>query len=90
MTESWGRVWQLTCPLLFQGEFPEREDLSDGTDDDAGPVQPPPPAKPPAPTFRLKNDADLFGLGLEETRPKESSGEGSGGLLDCGPAGASF
>uniref|UniRef100_A0A8D1XHD5 RAB, member RAS onco family like 6 n=1 Tax=Sus scrofa TaxID=9823 RepID=A0A8D1XHD5_PIG len=57
------------------GEFPEREDLSDGTDDDAGPVQPPPPAKPPAPTFRLKNDADLFGLGLEETRPKESSGE---------------
>lgn len=72
------------------GEFPEREDLSDGTDDDAGPVQPPPPAKPPAPTFRLKNDADLFGLGLEETRPKESSGEGSGGLLDCGPAGASF
>lgn len=53
-----------------------REDLSDVTDEDAGPAQPPPPPKPPVPSFRLKNDSDLFGLGLEETGPKESSDEG--------------
>ncbi|XP_059956422.1 rab-like protein 6 [Mesoplodon densirostris] len=57
------------------GEFPVREDLSDGTDEEAGPVQPPPPPKPPAPSFRLKNDSDLFGLGLENTGRKESSEE---------------
>ena len=29
-------------------------------------------------SFKLKNDSDLFGLGLEETGPKESSEEGKG------------
>ncbi|XP_057403943.1 rab-like protein 6 isoform X2 [Balaenoptera acutorostrata] len=58
------------------GEFPVREDLSDVTDEEAtSPVQPPPPPKPPAPSFRLKNDSDLFGLGLEDTGRKESSEE---------------
>lgn len=57
------------------GRFPGREDLSDVTDEDAGPAQPPPPSKPPAPAFRLKNDSDLFGLGLEELDPKGSSDE---------------
>uniref|UniRef100_A0A8C6W5Z8 Rab-like protein 6 n=1 Tax=Nannospalax galili TaxID=1026970 RepID=A0A8C6W5Z8_NANGA len=57
------------------GEFPVREDLSDGTDEETGPAQPPPPSKPQVPSFRLKNDSDLFGLGLEETEPKESSDE---------------
>ncbi|XP_059782055.1 rab-like protein 6 isoform X1 [Balaenoptera ricei] len=57
------------------GEFPVREDLSDVTDEEAGPVQLPPPPKPPAPSFRLKNDSDLFGLGLEDTGRKESSEE---------------
>ncbi|XP_020039555.2 rab-like protein 6 isoform X2 [Castor canadensis] len=60
-------------------EFPVREDLSDVTDEDAGPAQPPPPPKPPVPSFRLKNDSDLFGLGLEETGPKESSDEDKDG-----------
>ncbi|XP_057577235.1 rab-like protein 6 isoform X2 [Hippopotamus amphibius kiboko] len=57
------------------GAFPVREDLSDVTDEDAGPAQPPPPVKPPAPSFKLKNDLDLFGLGLEDTGHKESSEE---------------
>ncbi|XP_058928867.1 rab-like protein 6 isoform X1 [Kogia breviceps] len=57
------------------GEFPVREDLSDVTDEEAGPVQPPPPPKAPAPSFRPKNDSDLFGLGLEDTGHKESSEE---------------
>ncbi|XP_058380502.1 rab-like protein 6 [Diceros bicornis minor] len=56
-------------------EFPVREDPSDVTDEDASPAQPPPPPKPPIPSFRLKNDSDLFGLGLEETGYKGSSGE---------------
>lgn len=62
--------------LSFQGRFPVREDLSDVTDEDTGPAQPPPPSKFPVPAFRLKNDSDLFGLGLEELGPKESSEEG--------------
>lgn len=65
-----------TCPPL-QEEFPVREDLSDDTDEDARPAQPPPPSKPPVSSFRLKNDSDLFGLGLEETGHKEISDEGS-------------
>ncbi|XP_058549470.1 rab-like protein 6 isoform X3 [Neofelis nebulosa] len=56
-------------------EFPVREDLSDDTDEDARPAQPPPPPKPPVSSFRLKNDSDLFGLGLEETGHKEISDE---------------
>lgn len=60
--------------LSFQGRFPVREDLSDVTDEDTGPAQPPPPSKLPG-AFRLKNDSDLFGLGLEEMGPKESSDE---------------
>lgn len=36
-----------------------------------------PVAAPPSVTsFRPKNDSDLFGLGLEETAPKDSSDEG--------------
>ncbi|CAO2598285.1 Rab-like protein 6 [Lemmus lemmus] len=63
------------------GGFPVREDLSDVTDEDTGSAQPPPPSKPPVSAFRLKNDSDLFGLGLEETGPKESSGEDKDGKL---------
>lgn len=61
------------------GEFPVREDLSDLTDEEAGPVQPPVPRKPLAPSFRLKDDCDLFGLGLEEPGRKDSSEEGKEG-----------
>ncbi|EPY86085.1 hypothetical protein CB1_000329001 [Camelus ferus] len=65
------------------GEFPVREDLSDVTDEEGIPAQPPLPLKAPVPSFRLKNDSDLFGLGLEETGPKESSEEGRACV--CGP-----
>lgn len=65
-----------TANLSLQEAFPVREDLSDVTDEDTGSAQPPLPSKPPVPAFRLKNDSDLFGLGLEETGPKESSDEG--------------
>ncbi|XP_055456025.1 rab-like protein 6 isoform X1 [Psammomys obesus] len=57
------------------GPFPIREDFSDISDEDTGPSQPPVPSKPAVPAFKLKNDSDLFGLGLEETGPKESSDE---------------
>lgn len=40
-------------------------------------MQPPAPPKPLAPSFRLKNDSDLFGLGLEEPGHKDSSEEGN-------------
>ncbi|XP_024418083.2 rab-like protein 6 isoform X2 [Desmodus rotundus] len=56
-------------------EFPVREDLSDVTDEDTGPAPPPPPLKARIPSFRVKDDTDLFGLGLEETGHKASSGE---------------
>ncbi|XP_049994152.1 rab-like protein 6 [Alexandromys fortis] len=63
------------------GGFPVREDLSDVTDEDTGSAQPPSPSKPPVSAFRLKNDSDLFGLGLEETGPKERSDEDKDGKL---------
>uniref|UniRef100_A0A8C5ZBI8 RAB, member RAS onco family like 6 n=1 Tax=Marmota marmota marmota TaxID=9994 RepID=A0A8C5ZBI8_MARMA len=57
-------------------ELPVREDPSDVTDEDTSPAQTLPPPRPPVPSCRMKNDADLFGLGLDETGPKESSEEG--------------
>lgn len=58
-------------------EFPVREDPSDVSDEDTRPTQPPlPPApRPPFASFRPKNDSDLFGLGLEDPCPKDSSDE---------------
>ncbi|XP_065428087.1 rab-like protein 6 isoform X3 [Chrysemys picta bellii] len=58
------------------GEFPVREDPSDISDEDTSLAKPPQPMKPTVHSFKLKNDSDLFGLGLEETGPKESSDEG--------------
>uniref|UniRef100_G1M3M9 RAB, member RAS onco family like 6 n=1 Tax=Ailuropoda melanoleuca TaxID=9646 RepID=G1M3M9_AILME len=66
-------------PQRRADEFPVREDLSDETDEDAVPAQPPPPPKPPVSSFRLKNDSDLFGLGLAETGRKEISDEDKAG-----------
>nr|XP_026251237.1 rab-like protein 6 [Urocitellus parryii] len=60
-------------------ELPVREDPSDITDEDTSPAQTLPPPRPPVPSFRMKNDADLFGLGLDETGPKESSEEDKDG-----------
>ncbi|NXF10188.1 RABL6 protein, partial [Smithornis capensis] len=57
-------------------EFPVREDLSEISDDDTSLAKPPQPVKSTVPSFKLKNDSDLFGLGLEEVGPKESSEEG--------------
>ncbi|NXU51212.1 RABL6 protein, partial [Turnix velox] len=62
-------------------EFPVREDLSDISDDDTSLAKPPQPVKSTVHSFKLKNDADLFGLGLEEAGPKESSEEGKGHTL---------
>ncbi|XP_008942146.1 PREDICTED: rab-like protein 6, partial [Merops nubicus] len=58
-------------------EFPVREDLSEisDDDDDTSLAKPPQPVKSTVHSFKLKNDSDLFGLGLEETGPKESSEE---------------
>ncbi|KAM6337549.1 rab-like protein 6 isoform 1-T1 [Alca torda] len=56
-------------------EFPVWEDLSEISDDDTSLAKPPQPVKSTVHSFKLKNDADLFGLGLEETGPKESSEE---------------
>ncbi|NXS63006.1 RABL6 protein, partial [Brachypteracias leptosomus] len=58
------------------GEFPVREDLSEISDDDTSLAKPPQPVKSTVHSFKLKNDSDLFGLGLEEAGPKESSEEG--------------
>uniref|UniRef100_A0A8C0SHL0 Rab-like protein 6 n=2 Tax=Canis lupus familiaris TaxID=9615 RepID=A0A8C0SHL0_CANLF len=62
-------------PQRRADEFPVREDLSEETDEDAAPAQPPPLPKPPVASFRLKNDSDLFGLGLAETSHKDISDE---------------
>ncbi|XP_053940474.1 rab-like protein 6 isoform X6 [Cuculus canorus] len=56
-------------------EFPVREDLSEISDDETSLAQPPQPVKSAVHSFKLKNDSDLFGLGLEEAGPKESSEE---------------
>lgn len=40
-------------------------------------MQPPAPPKPLVPSFRLKDDSDLFGLGLEEPGRGDSSEQGS-------------
>uniref|UniRef100_A0A8B9NNV9 RAB, member RAS oncogene family like 6 n=1 Tax=Accipiter nisus TaxID=211598 RepID=A0A8B9NNV9_9AVES len=62
-------------------EFPVREDLSEISDDDTSLTKPPQPVKSTVHSFKLKDDSDLFGLGLEETGPKESSEEGKGHTL---------
>ncbi|KFP88166.1 Rab-like 6, partial [Acanthisitta chloris] len=56
-------------------EFPVREDLSELSDDDTSLAKPPQPVRSAVPSFKPKNDSDLFGLGLEEAGPKESSEE---------------
>uniref|UniRef100_A0A8C5X5I6 RAB, member RAS oncogene family like 6 n=1 Tax=Malurus cyaneus samueli TaxID=2593467 RepID=A0A8C5X5I6_9PASS len=62
-------------------EFPVREDLSEISDDDTSLAKPPQPVKSTVPSFKLKNDSDLFGLGMEEAGPKESSEEGKAHTL---------
>uniref|UniRef100_A0A672UCG3 Rab-like protein 6 n=2 Tax=Strigops habroptila TaxID=2489341 RepID=A0A672UCG3_STRHB len=62
-------------------EFPVREDLSELSDDDTSLAKPAQAVKAQQAvkatvhSFKLKNDSDLFGLGLEEAGPKESSEE---------------
>ncbi|XP_013011262.1 rab-like protein 6 isoform X3 [Cavia porcellus] len=64
-------------------EFPTREDPSDMSEEDTRLAQLSlPVAAPPSVTsFRPKNDSDLFGLGLEETAPKDSSDEEKDGKV---------
>lgn len=68
----------LSASSCLQDEFPVREDLSELSDDDTSLAKPPQAVKATVHSFKLKNDSDLFGLGLEEAGPKESSEEGKG------------
>ncbi|XP_059721471.1 rab-like protein 6 isoform X4 [Haemorhous mexicanus] len=75
-TKIQGKVGsQILKRMTWQNEFPVREDLSEVSDDDTSLAKPPQPVKSTVPSFKLKNDSDLFGLGLEEAGPKESSEE---------------
>ncbi|XP_032088922.1 rab-like protein 6 isoform X1 [Thamnophis elegans] len=55
-------------------EFPVREDLSDLSEEDP-PSRPPQLPKPVTRSFRVKNEADLFGLGLQKPVGRDSSEE---------------
>uniref|UniRef100_A0A670YI10 Rab-like protein 6 n=1 Tax=Pseudonaja textilis TaxID=8673 RepID=A0A670YI10_PSETE len=55
-------------------EFPVREDLSDLSEEDP-PSRPTQLSKPAPRSFRVKNEADLFGLGLDTAVGRESSEE---------------
>uniref|UniRef100_A0A098LYA8 Rab-like protein 6 n=1 Tax=Hypsiglena sp. JMG-2014 TaxID=1550645 RepID=A0A098LYA8_9SAUR len=55
-------------------EFPVREDLSDLSEEDP-PSRPPQLPKPVIRSFRVKNEADLFGLGLDKPVGRDSSEE---------------
>uniref|UniRef100_A0A8C5RI65 Rab-like protein 6 n=1 Tax=Laticauda laticaudata TaxID=8630 RepID=A0A8C5RI65_LATLA len=55
-------------------EFPVREDLSDLSEEDP-PSRPPQLPKPAIRSFRVKNEADLFGLGLDTVVGRDSSEE---------------
>ncbi|XP_063000501.1 rab-like protein 6 [Elgaria multicarinata webbii] len=55
-------------------EFPVLEDLSGVSDEDSS-AKPPQAAKPVIHSFKPKNEADLFGLGLDEPGPRDSSEE---------------
>ncbi|XP_069039528.1 rab-like protein 6 isoform X2 [Lepisosteus oculatus] len=61
-------------PCREQETFPVREDVSDLSDDDlVVPSKIAEPLKPAVLSFKPKNDADLFGLGIEEN-PSKSKG----------------
>ncbi|XP_026866412.2 rab-like protein 6 isoform X1 [Electrophorus electricus] len=57
--------------------FPVRANLSDLSDDDLVPVKTTDPLKPSLRSFKVTDDGDLFGLGIEEktAKSKESSEE---------------
>ncbi|XP_039200851.1 rab-like protein 6 [Crotalus tigris] len=61
---------QRKCPE----EFPVREDLSDLSEEDP-PSRPPQLPKPVIRSFRVKDEADLFGLGLDKPLGRDSSEE---------------
>ncbi|KAM3825695.1 rab-like protein 6 isoform 2-T2 [Vipera latastei] len=57
-------------------EFPVREDLSDLSEEDPNPPpRPPQLPKPVIRSFRVKDQADLFGLGLDKPLGRESREE---------------
>lgn len=82
-----------------QNPFPVRDELlSDLSDDDMQSAMAPEPLKPTVISFKHKDDADLFGLGIQEeaAAAKDSSEEqeGKSVMLDVIqvvlPAGARF
>ncbi|XP_069465860.1 rab-like protein 6 isoform X2 [Ambystoma mexicanum] len=58
-------------------DFPVRDDLSDVSEEDLATTKHPVVLKPTTvvPSFKLKNDTDLFGLGISEKAIRESSDE---------------
>uniref|UniRef100_A0A8C4SCT0 RAB, member RAS onco family like 6 n=1 Tax=Erpetoichthys calabaricus TaxID=27687 RepID=A0A8C4SCT0_ERPCA len=62
--------------------FPVRDDIPDLSDDEFMPSKMLEPLKPTVLSFKPKNDLDLFGLGFDETSPKnkDSSDEAEGKL----------
>ncbi|XP_075041464.1 rab-like protein 6 [Mixophyes fleayi] len=54
-----------------QEEFPALNNLSDSSSEEVVSSLPPPVAKPVVPTFKMREDSDLFGLGLEEKVTKD-------------------
>ncbi|XP_034292145.1 rab-like protein 6 [Pantherophis guttatus] len=58
-------------------EFPVREDLSDLSEEDP-PSRPAQLPKPVIRSFRVKDEADLFGLGLDKPVGRDSSEEAAG------------
>uniref|UniRef100_A0A8C7ZHT0 RAB, member RAS oncogene family-like 6b n=1 Tax=Oryzias sinensis TaxID=183150 RepID=A0A8C7ZHT0_9TELE len=65
-------------PKIVKETFPLRDDLlSDLSDEDIPAVTAPEPLKPTVISFKPKDDADLFGLGIREEAPaaKDSSEE---------------
>ncbi|XP_063792311.1 rab-like protein 6 isoform X2 [Pseudophryne corroboree] len=54
-----------------QEVFPVLNNLSDSSSEETGSSQPPPTAKPILPTFKMREDADLFGLGFDDQVTKD-------------------
>ncbi|MEE6504880.1 hypothetical protein FKM82_005366 [Ascaphus truei] len=56
-----------------QDVFPVLNNMSDSSDEEPAPSQPQQLAKPIVPTFKVREEADLFGLGFEEKVARDSN-----------------
>ncbi|XP_068105055.1 rab-like protein 6 isoform X2 [Hyperolius riggenbachi] len=55
-----------------QDSFPVLNNMSDSSSEETLSSRPPEPAKAPVTTFKIREDNDLFGLGMEEKAQKDS------------------